>query len=269
MALELTNFSDFLNEVRKFIEGPLKNEGRWINDLDELFISRNENNNALFYILSDGTLVKVNLYIASPRAYNGNITLPKYHIYSCRTVKEMFSNQRRHRYKINIKTDGLFSMAFPINFQEQYNEMQKLEVCRYCLSKFLNKERVMDKDIQNFNLEEFHNNHISFFNFDTSILENGEDAVPIEYVEDWNQISKKLREQRNYTCQKCGFRARNTYEQRFIHTHHSNGDLANNTKENLKVLCIKCHSEVDIYHTQIKSSNNYREFMNLLEKGSK
>jgi len=90
-----------------------------------------------------------------------------------------------------------------------------------------------------------------------------------EYVEDRNQISKKLREQKNYTCQICGFRARNTYEQRFIHTHHTNGDLANNTKENLKVLCIKCHSEVDLYHTQVKSSDNYREFMNLLEKDSK
>ena len=270
MALEFTIFSEFHDAVSKFInrelievERTLNGEGIKLKELDELFIAVD---GKLFDILPNGTLVKVNLYIASPRAYNQRITLPKYHLYSCRTLINMFNNTRgNHRYKINTRTDGLFPMAFPIAFQQQYSEMQNLEVCRYCLGKFLNKERVTNEDMQNFNIEEFHNNHTSFFNFDTSILENGEDAVPIEYVEDWNEISKKLREQKNYTCQnhRCRFKARNTYERRFIHTHHTNRDLANNTKENLKVLCIKCHSEVDMYHTQIKSSDNYREFINL------
>jgi predicted HNH restriction endonuclease len=66
-----------------------------------------------------------------------------------------------------------------------------------------------------------------------------------------------------YRCEDCGWQPTNNYQKRFIHTHHQNGDKTNNKEENLKVLCIECHSNVDGYHTQIKSQPNYGEFIEL------
>ena len=85
--------------------------------------------------------------------------------------------------------------------------------------------------------------------------------IPYVYTQNWNRISTQIKTKKEYRCESCGFKAPDNYHKKFIHTHHINGDKQNNTMDNLKVLCIKCHSDVDIYHKRIKSSENYREFV--------
>jgi len=272
MNLVFERFESFLEEVQKITSNKLNEakkilevEGKDIDTISDIFIS---DNSELFDILPDGTLVKVNLYIATKNIdrYSLNTLsskdLYKYHIYRCSTISKMFQSGRKHRYKINNRDDGTFFFLFNdynrrILKEEKY---QKLDICKNCLHKFLNRY-ASDYDVENFNLENFHKQNYSFFDFDTSKLEKGEDAIPNEYTKKWREISTQFKTKKDYTCEACGWRPNNLYQKRFIHTHHQNGDKTNNMKENLKVLCIKCHANIDSYHTQIKSQSNYKEFI--------
>jgi len=270
MALKFTDFSSFLNAVKEITHNKLmeakkllKGKGKNIENISDIFIS---DNNELFDLLPDGTLVKVNLYIAT-QIYNTKLKvkdLYKYHIYKCNTLSNMFKSGRKHRYKINTRDDGKFHYLFTDRQGKTIgqNQNQKLYICKNCLGKFI-QQKASDLDVRRFNLKNFYQQNDSFFNFDTSKLEKGEDATANVYSKLWNKISTQLKVKKDYTCQECGFKARNEYERRFIHTHHINGNKTNNYEDNLKVLCIKCHSEVDSYHTRIKSSPNYKQFFQL------
>lgn len=69
------------------------------------------------------------------------------------------------------------------------------------------------------------------------------------YASNWQQISRAYRESKKYTCESCNFKMDEQWNSRFWQTHHKKGnEKLNNKRENLKCLCIKCHSEVDEYH---------------------
>ena len=276
MDLKFSEFKTFLNAVEsitseKLAEAKrlLETEGKNIDDISDIFVN---DNGELFEILPDGSLVRVNLYIATKVVDNYTLKyiqsrdLYKYHIYKCTTISNMFNSGRKHRYKINSRDDGTFYYTFT-----DYNgyvlktvENQKLNICKNCLKKFLYKNYVSDSDVANFNLKDFHKQNKNFFDFDTSSMEKGEYAKANVYSRKWTEISNQIKSKRDYSCEECGWRPKNSYEKRFIHTHHQNGDKTNNRDDNLKVLCIKCHSNVDIYHKRIKSSSNYKEFLSLI-----
>jgi hypothetical protein len=274
---KFTDFSSFLNAVESIISIELqkareilKTTGKDITNISDILVN---DNGLLFDILPDGTITRVNLYIAiksiDTRAINyiKSEDLYKYHIYKCKTISEMFNSGRKHRYKINNRDDGTFFFTFT-DFRGRVikkEENQKLNICKNCLRRFLGRYPT-EIDVRNFNLKEFHKKKANFFDFDTSNMEKGEFATPNIYSENWNIISKKVKEKRNYTCENCGFTPSNNYEKRFIHTHHINGDKQNNLEDNLKVLCIKCHSDIDIYHKRIKVSSNYKEFIEKIFK---
>jgi len=275
MDLIFSEFKTFLNAVEsitseKLAEAKrlLETEGKNIENISDIFVN---DNGELFEILPDGSLVRVNLYIATKvidnyaLKYVQSRDLYKYHIYKCTTISNMFNSGRKHRYKINSRDDGTFYYTFT-----DYNgyvlktvENQKLNICKNCLKKFLYKNYVSDSDVSNFNLKDFHKQNKNFFDFDTSSMEKGEYARANVYSRKWTEISNQIKTKRDYSCENCGWRPANSYEKRFIHTHHQNGDKTNNRDDNLKVLCIKCHSNVDIYHKRIKSSSNYKEFLSL------
>ena len=75
------------------------------------------------------------------------------------------------------------------------------------------------------------------------------------YTRDWNEISRKFREEHHYTCEKCGVQV-SPFETEYMHVHHINGDKANNRHSNLQCLCIKCHSEVNPTHVHNFSSRS-------------
>jgi hypothetical protein len=245
----------------------LNNEGKDITNISDIFIG---NSNEFFDVLPDGTLVKVNLYIATKSidksflAYISAKDLYKYHIYKCSTISKMFDSGRKHRYKINNRENGTFHYKLfdKTNIKLEERENQELNVCKNCLGQFLNTYP-SDDDVKNFNLNKFHQKNSNFFGFDTSKLEKGEESTHNEYSEQWREISTQFKTKKNYTCEKCTWKANNHNQKKFIHTHHKNGDKTNNGKDNLKVLCIECHSNVDEYHRQIKSQSNYNDFIQL------
>jgi hypothetical protein len=275
MNLVFEKFESFLGVVKEITlteldkaKELLNTEGKDIINISDIFIG---DSNSFFDILPDGTLVKVNLYIATKSIDTSSFStisaqdLYKYHIYKCSTISQMFDSGRKHRYKINNRIDGTFHYKLFDKSNRKLKEErknQKLHICKNCLGQFLNNYP-SNSDVENFNLEEFHKNNNSFFGFDTSKLEKGEDAIENVYSQIWHEISTKIKKKRNYTCKNCGWKPKNEYQNKFIHTHHLNGDKTNNKQDNLQVLCIECHSNIDRYHIQIKSQNNYKEFIKI------
>lgn len=275
MALTFSTFQTFLDAVQTVTNQKLEQakkllggRGKNIENISDIFVGTN---GELFDLLPDGTLTKVTLYIATKETDRYGLhtlqvaDLYKYHIYQCSTISTMFNSGRKHRYKINNREDGRFFYKF-YDFQGGLlatREEKKLNICKNCLKKFLGKSFCSDEDVANFQLKAFYEQNTSFFDFDTSSLEKGEDARANVYSKKWREISEQIKTKYDYTCQECGWRPNTVYRKRFIHTHHQNGNLAHNTEDNLKVLCIKCHSEVDAYHTRMKHSNEYKEFLKL------
>jgi hypothetical protein len=274
---KFTNFKSFLNAVQSITKEVLekakrllKTNGKDIDSIDDIFVN---NNGELFELLPDGSLVRVNLYIATQnidyyanfKNFTSNDIQYKYHIFKCGVISNMFNTGRKHRYKINNRDNGTFYYTFTNSVGNIIgtNENQKIDICRPCLKKFLNQKYMPSiEDAKNFKLETFHNeNNNSFFDIDTSNMEQGEYAQANVYSPMWDKISRQIKINRNYTCEKCGYIPKSDYDKRYIHTHHQNGDKQNNGEDNLQVLCIKCHSEVDSFHARIKGSANYKDYI--------
>jgi len=277
--MNLSDFDFFLKEVEKFTKTELKkeklvllDEGKDITGIQDLFIN---NSDVLFTILSDGTLKRINLYIAEQVIYKRVDMFPKYkyHIFKCQTLIDMFNNDRKHRYKINARDDGTFYFRYINNYGRVLKEIpdEKIQICKNCLKKYfklIHKKYTTSKGdeyVENFNLKLFNKQFGSFFeNEDISNLEKGNSRfISNVYVKHWKEISDKVKKTRGYICERCGFKPKNNYEKKFIHTHHINGDKQNNREDNLQVLCIKCHSEIDHFHTRIQNLSDYKEFINI------
>ena len=58
------------------------------------------------------------------------------------------------------------------------------------------------------------------------------------YNRDWIIVSRRYKEQNNWTCEECGLDCNIT--KYYLHTHHINHNRYNNSYNNLKVLCRSC-----------------------------
>ncbi|KIM12267.1 MAG: hypothetical protein KU38_05110 [Sulfurovum sp. FS08-3] len=118
MALTFANFQTFLDAVQSITNEKLaqakkllETRGKNIESISDIFVN---SKGELFDLLSDGTLVRVNLYIATKEIDKNHLNsiqkedLPKYHIYKCSTISNMFNSGRKYRYKINNRDDGIF-----------------------------------------------------------------------------------------------------------------------------------------------------------------
>ena len=68
-----------------------------------------------------------------------------------------------------------------------------------------------------------------------------ESNVSNGYSPYWNLVSKSLREDHYWCCEKCGVNLRSFPH--LLHVHHINRNRMNNSYKNLKVLCLLCHAE--------------------------
>jgi len=284
MKINYPDFSKLLNVVEQFgflsaevqektlkeIE-ELKTVGFAIENIDQLTLGRNE---LLYQELPDGTKKRVNLYIAVKETdlpfeeikelsnVNYNL-LYKYHITKCSTLTQMFANNRKHRYKTNSRTDGRFFFQFSDQRGQiiAKNSNQRLNVCKNCLKKIGYKGS--DKDVKEFNLETINKQYEMWTDQNTKELQKGENAEPNVYKKDWTTVSNRVKEESNYRCNEYGWSVKNESQKRYIHTHHINGDKTDNRPQNLKVLCIKCHSKQP-KHGHMKGLPDLIAFQNLM-----
>lgn len=87
------------------------------------------------------------------------------------------------------------------------------------------------------------------------------DSAPINnYLLDFDNTSKRVREQRGWRCECCQRDFSQTGNRRYLHVHHKNGIKNENFEGNLQVLCLGCHANQP-QHAHLKKFPEYREFL--------
>ena len=244
------NFSkqiEIKEEIKRFEEG----EGLDI-DLSDVFSTDNEE---LFTILKDGSIRKTIIHIVDISHWWREDSVPKFHIYSCSTIKDMEDQGRKHRYRVSGRKDGQFYLIK--KYKEGY---ETLDICFNCL-KLYNNQFTSDKTKQNFSVKKYIEQPITHSEF--SNIELDLCSVPNSYVKEWPNISKYMKKRSEYICSSCG-RDFSKFKS-FLDTHHINADKRNNTKDNLKVLCIECHSE-EYNHGHITQTLRYKKYLKIKNK---
>ena len=253
MSVQITQFKELLSAVGSFgaitdIEIELKFEKGEGLDVEgsDIFSTNSEE---LFVILEKGFIRKAVIHIVDISSWRwGNY--PKFHIYNCRTIESMKSKGRKHRYKASSRKDSKFYLI-----KKEQKWYQELEICAYCLSKYNNQFK-QDKTKQTFSHKKWIEKPIDTF----SKVELDICTVPNCYTENWSKISKKIKEQEKYICSKCKGDFSDKECRDFLHTHHIDADKRNNIKENLKALCIECHSN-EYNHGHIKHNPMYKKWL--------
>lgn len=159
-------------------------------------------------------------------------SFPRFHLTRCDTIENLFSGGFGSLYKwSNNKLNDIIDRE-----NNQLHKDQKLQLCNHCQEKI--------NDI--IDTEDF---------FETLETEEVPEIVDVEvdifgYTLNWEKISRAYRKEKEYTCEKCGIKIENSYDKRFIHTHHKNGNKLINRKDNLECLCVLCHANTDERHEQ-------------------
>ena len=262
-SFRLTQFEELLSAVKKFniadfsqkTEKARFEEGEGLDrkpDLSDVFETDSKE---LFIIQRNGAIRKAVIHIVDISGYRLEWGHPKFHVYCCQKIEEMRQNKRRHRLKASSRADGRFYLI-----KKSQKGYEPLDICGHCLNLY-NKEFKTSHTKKSFPLKSYLERKMrgkTKTAFQDFSLDHG--AIPSRYAKSWQKISNYVRQQAKYICSSCfgDFSANKC--RRFLHTHHADGDKRNNLPENLKALCIKCHSE-EHNHGHIKSLPEYKEYL--------
>ena len=266
--MNLTKFEELWKVVKTFdIERKVFTEVKEfhtkgvLSNLSDVF----EIDGQLCTVLKNGTISKTIVYISEKSKHDLDKykSYPKYHIFNCEQMKKMKKEDRAYRYKKALKNDGSFLIIVTDNENKKsYEEFVQLEICGYCLSMF-NKTNFTRYTKKTFLIKQ----HLSNLQLKTNELnceyfKNDFETVPRFYANNWIQISRKMKENRNFICEQCNINLSKRTE--FLNTHHMNGNPKNNEIANLKVLCIECHSN-QYNHSHIKDNEEYFNYLKYKE----
>jgi hypothetical protein len=221
----------------------------------------------------DGAFYKIVVNIADLWS-NDQRDYHKYHIFECKTLTEMRENKHIKNYSISSRIDNKFFYRIHTNNKIIEKNDQELFICKNCLEIYNNYITTINKRIINPNefnknnlLSDFISNDFIKINNDQVIKLNSDflydfESIPNRYSDDWKNVSMRLKIKNNYECNNCNWKPPNDKQKRFIHVHHLNYQKFDNNENNLKVLCIECHSNQDL-HQHIQNSSDYIEFIKL------
>lgn len=215
-----------------------------------LYIKDHSYGNKIYSVLQDGA--------------KGN----KFHIADCKTLADMRMKGRFDRYVVTNKVDGVFKVSGHDNRTNELIQGEtKLNVCQYCLEsinykKFSSLPRgsARREFVGQFSLADFFDTYSSFFKFMPSGIAEKTSNI---YSDDWDVLSRKIRERVSYQCQQCGLDL--SLNTRLLHVHHVNGIKSDNSEDNLRALCCDCHrkqpnhNHMFVPHDQTQQINHLRK----------
>ncbi len=183
------------------------------------------------YLLVDNKSYRGYMFIKEPWITKYG-SYPKFHLTKCKTIQEFINNGRfKIRYEwSNSNVNDLIDKTTRNIYEDEV-----LELCYNCKKQI--QESISDT-------EDF------FETLDKTEIEETIEVDIFGYVKDKEKISKAYREQKGYICENCGIspNPKKSLDKRWWHTHHIDGDKTNNSPNNLRCLCILCHSKVDDRH---------------------
>ena len=127
----------------------------------------------------------------------------KYHLKTCSTISQMRRNNRYNtRYVQTTRADGMFEVILQRRWGPDEEKVIKMEVCLNCLRSLNNKYGdSIFKSKYDFSIEDYfkkYNNEIK-----TLPLNSVKSYRPNNYTSEWDKISIRKREQRNWICEGC------------------------------------------------------------------
>jgi hypothetical protein len=163
---------------------------------------------------------------------------PRYHIANCAKLTEMKQAGRFNRYIVAARSDGRFEVNIIANGTVR-SEVMDLSVCQLCLAfirfrgfgmSLPREERV--NRVMAFSLEDF------FALYPRSLHESlprysSDDAPVNRYSEDFEAVSRTLRESLGWRCTLCGIDLSAPDRRKWLHVHHKNGLRHDNRVQNL------------------------------------
>lgn len=187
---------------------------------------------------------------------------PKFHLTWCRTLEQMTQRGRFARYVLSRTESNLFRVEAKERDPDEIKRLGehhmldgiRLFPCQNCLNDLEYKgfemqspkagriEQVNDFVIKTF-LQENDGNLTVMKHLPKTLAQNAKGGG---YTQDFPEISRRLREEHNWTCTECGINM--TDKKEGLHTHHINGVKHDNRHSNLRVLCALCHRNVDEHH---------------------
>lgn len=183
------------------------------------------------YLTHEGKEWKGYMYMPTYYVEKYN-SFPRFHLTRCDTIEKLFSGGFGSLYKwSNNELNDIIDKD-----TNEIHKDQKLQLCSYC------QEAIIGiTDTEDF--------------FKTLETEETQEILDVQvdifgYTLDWEKISRAYRKEKDYTCERCGIKIETSYDKRFIHTHHKNGNKLINRKDNLECLCILCHANTDERHEQ-------------------
>lgn len=222
--------------------------------------------------LPDGTFAykdsRVLLYIRDVHIFGNQEPEPKYHLSKCATIEKMFQSGRRERYVVATKTNGIFHLNI-IKKHKAIPDDRRLSVCQNCLDRLSFKGfnlQTMNRTRRHRFVAEFLPEHF-FAVYPRSLHvekpKYDSDTAPLnEYPADFGELSERLRRESGWKCQNCHRILSDPRLRQFLHVHHVNGVRSDNTRQNLKVLCVACHAK-EPRHQHIRNTPAYAEFLKL------
>ncbi|MCY4514388.1 MAG: hypothetical protein OXC69_04535 [Candidatus Tectomicrobia bacterium] len=168
----------------------------------------------------------------------------RFHVFECRTLDGMRKAGRFERYVVTTRKDGRFLVEATDPMDGSVEEIEApLAVCMNCLTKlewkgWINLEKTRDV-WENFSLQDFFAEFATFF---ASKPQHSDKTAPRGgYAQDWHHQAAKIKQQRNWRCDKCGVNLSD--DRSLLHGHHKNGVVSDNRPSNIDALCLLCHSE--------------------------
>lgn len=238
-----------VNEIEKYADGSLLGY---------------QGHQAILYISDTGKtsdyLLNNELLRTSRRSRNSvEEKSPKFHFSWCKTLEDMHSKGRYDRYVMLRNKDNLFKVqAKEDRYGDSFflDESVKLYVCKNCLEGNLGHEhsigykgyrknwsyREKIQAVEDFSIKDFLNDNESLFNEIRNRPKYNDSNIPENnYSKDFPEISRSIRESKNWTCEECFISMDGM--KRGLHTHHKNGNKFDNSIQNLEVICAECHKE--------------------------
>ena len=182
----------------------------------------------------------------------------KFHIGWCKALQDMKEDGKFQKYIYTNDDSGGFTIdAYNCSIREKTSSPRnpetyhniKLNICKYCLSLFEHKgynhqqysNQEKNAAVKNFNIKEFLDDMEGVVRY-LEIPTKTAATMPVnDYTTDFSKIASRLKKEKNYTCEECKKYFGEIGKKKYLHTHHKNSIKNNNSRENLKILCINCH----------------------------